>query len=875
MKKWILLSLVLVQVTLYAQQPATYTSSDIFLQLQKLNVLGSVLYVAAHPDDENTRLLAYMAREKKYRTGYLSITRGDGGQNLIGDEQGIELGLIRTQELLSARRIDGAEQFFTRAYDFGYSKSADEAMRIWNKEKILSDVVWVIRKFKPDVIITRFPGDERAGHGHHTASALFANEAFTAAADPALFPEHFANGVQPWKAKRIVWNSFNFGGINTTSSDQFKVDVGAYNNLIGKGYGEIASESRSQHKSQGFGVARQRGEQLEYFTTIGGDAPQKDLFDGVPTGWERVEGGSAIAQQISAIISSYSFERPQQSVTALVQLYRAIQALPKSYWTNKKLIEVQQVIEACSGLFTEAVTPQEYGVQGDSVQLNFVFNNRNGVQAKVKSVALLHAGAILREERAAIVNNGIKSTTIIYDGNANPPLKDSTIERTLPRNQNVNIAYRFQLADNAAVSQPYWVANGLKGGYFDVIDPLLIGRPDNIPAYTARYIVEIEGLPLQIERPLQYKHTDPVKGELYQHLAVLPKIVLSVSPTVVLSNVKPAVSRQINVHYSSNINATNVPTTLTFQNGSATDLFVNKPLDFKKGMESNYSFPLEKVYYAGQRKNIDPSIQVDLAGQKQLFSQFHKVIRYDHIPAIHYFYQDNIKVLDTEIKTTGKKIGYITGAGDRVADALELMGYQVTRLGENDISTDNLTKFDAVITGVRAYNVHQFLSSKYTDLMEYVKNGGNLIVQYNTNNQAGPMSAKIAPYPLIISRNRVTNEQSPVTFTLPAHPVLNYPNKITQQDFEGWIQERSIYHADRLDSNYVSPISMQDPGENAMGSALVIAKHGKGNFVYTGLVFFRELPAGVAGAYRLMANLIALPKNTNTATNKAANLTTR
>src|SRR3954454_7323931 len=248
-----------------AQTPPTYSSADIYLQIKKLNVLGSVLYVAAHPDDENTRLLAYFAKEKLYRTGYLSLTRGDGGQNLIGNEQGIELGLIRTQELLSARRIDGAEQFFSRAFDFGFSKSTEEALKIWNKEKILSDVVWVIRKFQPDVIITRFPGDERAGHGHHQASEILAKEAFIAAADSTKFPEQFKYGLRPWQAKRILWNTFNFGGNNTTSENQFKMDVGVYNSLLGKSYGEIASESRSQHKSQAFCIARQRGLTFEYF----------------------------------------------------------------------------------------------------------------------------------------------------------------------------------------------------------------------------------------------------------------------------------------------------------------------------------------------------------------------------------------------------------------------------------------------------------------------------------------------------------------------------------------------------------------------------------------------------------------------------------
>ena len=306
---------------LFAQGPQSWTSADMYLAIRKLNVLGSVLYIAAHPDDENTRLIAYFAKDRMYRTGYLSLTRGDGGQNLIGDEQGIELGLIRTQELLAARRIDGGEQFFSRAFDFGYSKNPEETFTKWDKEKILSDVVWVIRKFQPDVIITRFPTTGEGGHGHHTASAILANEAFTAAADPNRFPEQLKY-VKPWQAKRILWNSFNFGGTNLTSPDQFKFDVGGYNPLLGKSYGEIAAISRSNHKSQGFGSAASRGEALEYFKTTGGTSPTDDIMSGEDLTWKRVEGGEAIAPVVDSIISTFDLLHPEKSVKGLVKYIR-------------------------------------------------------------------------------------------------------------------------------------------------------------------------------------------------------------------------------------------------------------------------------------------------------------------------------------------------------------------------------------------------------------------------------------------------------------------------------------------------------------------------------------------------------------------------
>src|SRR6201996_4054217 len=298
--------------------------SSIQQNLKKLDVLGSVLYVAAHPDDENTRLLAYLAQEKHYRTGYLALTRGDGGQNLLGNEQSELLGLIRTQELLAARRVDGAEQFFTRANDFGFSKGPEETLRIWDRDKVLSDVVWVIRKFRPDGIICRFPTTGEGGHGNHTASAILAQEAFTAAADPKRYPEQLKY-VQPWQAKRLLWNTFNFGGANTTAEDQFKINVGISNPVLGRGYGEIAADSRSNHKTQGFGTAKQRGESYEYFRTILGETPKTDLMDGINTTWSRVKDGAGIPATLGIIKKDFDISDPEKSVPALVKLLGAIE----------------------------------------------------------------------------------------------------------------------------------------------------------------------------------------------------------------------------------------------------------------------------------------------------------------------------------------------------------------------------------------------------------------------------------------------------------------------------------------------------------------------------------------------------------------------
>lgn len=812
---------------LQAQAPPTYNSADIYLQLKKLNVLGSVLYIAAHPDDENTRLLAYLSKEKQYRTGYMSLTRGDGGQNLIGDEQGIELGLIRTQELLAARRIDGAEQFFSRAYDFGFCKTSKEALATWGHDKILSDVVWVIRKFQPDVIITRFPGDERAGHGHHQASSLLANEAFKAAADPNMFPEQFKYGVQPWQAKRILWNTFNFGNTNTTSDDQFKLDVGVYNNLLGKSYGEIASESRSQHKSQGFGVPRQRGQAFEYFLTTGGDAPKNDLMDGVDNSWKRINATS-IQDQINGIIAQYNFDYPEYSTAPLVNLYKSIQQLPDSYWKTKKLAEVQQLIIECTGLFAEATSSDQYAVQGDSIHVQFYFNKRNNSNVNLKEVQLLSF--------------------------------DSTAGKVLGNNQNLSFTKSFAIPVDAKISQPYWLEKPLQSGSFDVSDQALIGKAQNDAAYTAKFVFTINGVDFTVDRAVQYKYTDPVKGEVYQPLLVVPAITGKFDePLYVLDGAKEkqvVLDLKAKKDFSKvdvkiadgdkwNVTGGNFNASLIKNETEATRAVVSTSL---AGSSTNLSVNINNITDSRNNSYTQP------------LEEEHN-ISYEHIPPILYYSPLIAKAEKIDVVVKGKNLGYIIGAGDKVPQALQQMGYNITYLSESSITDENLKKFDAVIAGVRAYNTQDWLDSKHDILMRYVQNGGNYIVQYNTANFISTVTDKIGPYPFAISRTRVTDENAEVKILQPNSSVLNYPNKITTTDFSNWIQERSIYQAEKLDSHYEAPFAMHDANEDESNGSLIIAKYGKGNFAYTGLVFFRELPAGVPGAYRLMANLIALPKN--------------
>lgn len=838
-KSFTLIAYLLLFHSIYAQNPATLNSADILLRLKKLKVTGNVLYIAAHPDDENTRLLAYLANERLYRTGYLSLTRGDGGQNLIGDEQGIELGLIRTQELLAARRIDGAEQFFSRAYDFGYSKSTEEALQKWNEQLILSDVVWVIRNFQPDVIITRFPPDSRAGHGHHSASAVLAKEAFYAAADSTKFPEQLKNGITTWKTKRIFWNTFNFGGQNTQSENQLKVNVGGYNTLLGKGYGEIAAESRSQHKSQGFGVSAQRGEAWEYFSFTDGDTATIDLMDNVVTTWAKNgKTNSPVYTKASRLIDSltntFSYEHPENSVKGLVQLYQLIMGSADDILSplqkGKKLQEVSALIEACSGLYFEATTNTPYAVAGDSLRITLNVINRNNIKISGTSIRPFNY----------------------------------TLPSPLPANQLVSHSQSIFVPVNASYSQPYWLVKGLNDAHFVVDDQNLIGKPENDPSYGVALSVEIDNQFFIFSKAVQYKYTDPVNGEIYQPLYVIPALSLMESPRFVFThlNNNPASPIKLSITAFTEIQKASAQ---YYQYEYKADkriqnlVYTEPSLSIQKNNTNNYTINTADLLKKTSEKELRFFTQLKVPYKDPYQSYTLRKIEYAHIPSITYFYLNKVKVIDEEIITAGKKIGYIAGAGDKVPEALQDMGFDVSFLGEKEISTADLKQYDAIIAGVRAYNVHEWLNNVYDKLMKYVEDGGNLIVQYNTSNFIGPVKAQMGPYPFNISRGRVTDEKAQVNFIDPSNIILNWPNKITQKDFDGWIQERGIYFADAPPKEYKTIFSMKDPDEEEQTGSLIVTDYGKGRFIYTGLVFFRQLPAGIGGAYRLFANLVANP----------------
>lgn len=813
--------------TAKAQAPATINSAELLHQMKKLNTVGSVLYIAAHPDDENTRLLAYLANEKKLRTGYLSLTRGDGGQNLVGKEQAELLGLIRTQELLAARRIDGAEQFFTRANDFGYSKNPEETFQIWNKDSILYDVVLAIRKFKPDVIICRFPTTGEGGHGHHTASAILALEAFDAAANPKMFPDQL-NYTEIWQAKRIFWNTFNFGTTNTTAPNQLKIDVGVFNPLLGKSYGEVAAESRSMHKSQGFGSAKQRGSNIEYFKLLKGDSVKSDLFEGINTSWTRLNGTEKIENQLKDVLKSFNPELPENSVLSLVNIYRSIQLLDEKnttlkYWKVLKLKETEQLLLACAGLFVEASAANYIAIPRQDLTITAQIVCRNNVEVMMNKVSYLNQS-------------------------------DTIVSSILKQNELYTFKRKEKLANAISYSNPYWLNQKASNGRYQVSSISLIGKPENDVQATVQFDITIAGLNLKIDKGIIYKSTDPVKGEVYRPLEILPPATVNFMEKVLVFSDSPSKTIQLIVK----ANTANISGILKL-NAPTGWIVKIKNAEFKLVAKDEEA--IIDIEIVADKKAENAVLLASLLIDGNTYSKSIKRIEYDHIPYQIILSDAETKLINVDLKKSGIEIGYIPGAGDDVATCLKQVGYNVTILTDELLVNENLSKYNAIVTGVRAYNTNDRLQVHYNKLMEYIKNGGNLVVQYNTNNRIGPVVAKIAPYPFTISRDRVTDELAKVTFTNKNHSVLNFPNKINDNDFDAWIQERGIYFATELDIEYQTVFEMNDPSEKPSNGSVIVAKYGKGNFVYTGLSFFRELPAGVPGAYRLFVNLLSIPQN--------------
>jgi LmbE family N-acetylglucosaminyl deacetylase len=789
--------------------PSIPDAAHLQIALNKLRVVGGALYIGAHPDDENTAVLSYLSQGKLVRAAYLSLTRGEGGQNLIGSEQGDLLGIIRTQELLAARDFDHAEQFFTRAVDFGYSKNPEETLRIWGKDKILADVVWVIRKFRPDVIICRFPTDGRGGHGNHTASAILAQEAFTAAADKTRFPEQLQY-VAPWQATRIVWNTFRWSAPPSAeeAANMVKLDVGEYNPVLGLSYSELAGKGRSMHKSQGFGDSEDRGPLVIYFQTMAGTPTKTDLFEGIDLSWKRIPGSEKIDAALAEAVRAYRIDNPPASLPALIKAYSLMQAIPKNPWIEEKKQETLAVIRGCAGLWLEAIATQDSGVPGSSVTVNLAAINRSTFPLTAESVAI---GSNTVEMHSELKNNI-------------PAMKQPSI--TIP--------------DSMPYSQPYWL-NGK-------IEQTDAGKAENDPAVVAKWRISSGAQTLEFDVPVLYRVVDPVRGEIYQRFNIVPPIALNLKEKVTMFAEHAA--KDVRVELRSE--AANVSGTVRLSpQDSWTVEPASIPFNFdQRGMTSTVTFHVSPSW-----SSHSAIYKVEATVGGKTIDRGLITIQYPHIPPQTILPMAQGKLVLLNLKKTGVRIAYIMGSGDAIPDALRQIGYDVTLFTPAQIAGADLSGFQAVIAGVRLYNTHSEMKSVQPKLLEYVKNGGTFVVQYNTTDDLVQM--ELGPYPFRISHDRVTVEESPVDFIKPDHPMLHFPNEITKDDFNGWIQERGLYFPDQWDSQYQTVIACNDPGETSKQGGILYAKYGKGIYIYTGYSFFRELPAGVAGAYRLFVNMIS------------------
>lgn len=809
-----------------AQAPIRYTTADIYHKIEKLDILGSVLYVAAHPDDENTFVISYLANEAKARTAYLSLTRGDGGQNLIGPEMREMLGVIRTQELLAARRLDGGEQLFSRANDFGYSKTSEETLEIWDEKAVLGDVVWAIRTFKPDVVINRFHHDSSGKtHGHHSASAELSYEAYDLAGDPTAYPEQLQY-VDVHQPQRLFFNtSYWFYGRDRAAFDaadkskMVKLDVGVYYPHKGMSNNELAAYSRSQHVCQGMGRTPQRGTDIEYLELLKGDMPPDDgdLLSGITTNWSRVPGGADISSDIATILAAYDHNDPAASIPALATLYGAIKALPAHHWKVIKLQEVEEIILAAGGIFVEAIAARNKVTPGSTLAISAEVINRSNASVTLQSIQL---------------TGGVDTLVgLALSGNVKATMEVSTV-----------------VPLETPITDPYWLRSAGSLGMYQVGDYRLVGLPETPRSIKASFTLDVEGQDIVIDRDVIHKSTDRERGEEYRPLEVtLPLSVRVNEPVYIFADSRP---RSITVNIktvSPNLAGTLL---LPVPEGWEVRPTAHDWSIAKAGGEETFTFTVIPPTKAAAI-DVQPIVQVaETTYDKELV-----VISYEHIPDQLVVQSATARLVKLDIQTNGQNIAYINGAGDEVPASLRQIGYDVTELTVQEISAAELARYDAVILGIRAYNKHEDLKFKQSLLFDYAKAGGTLVTQYTAT--WGLKVGDLMPLDLTLGRDRVTVEEAEVRILAPDHPMMRSPNMITTADFDGWVQERGLYFAKEWDQNFVPLLSSNDPGEPARDGGMLVAEYGKGYLVYTGYSWFRQLPAGVAGAYRLFANMIS------------------
>ena len=798
-----------------------YSASNISSMLEKLDVFGKVLYIAAHPDDENTRIIAYLANEKKYETAYLSATRGGGGQNFLGTHLKDNLGLIRTQELLEARKIDGGQQFFTSAIDFGYSKEPIETLNFWNEEKILSDFVWIIRKFRPDIIITRFNQTPYITHGHHTASTMLADKAFNLAGDPSAFPEQLKH-VKIWKPKRLMWNtSRRFFNLDDYDIDKMiKIDVGVYNNKIGKSYNEIASESRSMHKSQAFGSLRRRGSEVELIVHTQGVKAENDIMDGVDTSWDRIKPNDALKSYLRQAKDSFNIDKPYQIIDYLSLAHRELNSVFDRDWRSIKKNEIKNLIKASSGLFFEALSNVELASYGEVVKIKFDVINRSPYPIKFDKIQLIE--------------------------------KEFIIDDSLKNNKLFSVEKSFQLPLEYEVTEKYWLKNPSEFGSYNIDDQKLITEPDNKPVLEAKFIFKVNGQQISYISPVTYKLNSPINGDEYRPFNIGNPIYLN--PKNDLEYLVNTNKKNLEVEVISGANNISARIYLDAPEGTKVDPEFYD-INFKNNNEKKL---LNFNVSISDNKNSINKVSYNAKIDDKIFSRGINKIIYSHISHQTRFPKSEVSLIKFDLNVKAKNIAYIMGSGDKIPESLSLVGYKVDLFEKNDINIDNLKDYDALIVGVRAFNSDKSLLDIKPQLMNFMESGGNVIIQYNTSRNLDVN--KFSPYPFTLSRNRVSQENAPVRIINSKHPALNYPNKISLEDFNGWVQERGLYFPNSWSNDFETIISSNDKGESPNNGGILISKVGEGYFVYTSYSWFRQLPAGVSGAYKIFTNLISLGK---------------
>jgi len=785
------------------------SAGRISLALDRLAVVGTVLYVAAHPDDENTRLLAYLANGRGLRTIYLAMTRGDGGQNLVGSDLGPLLGLIRTHELLAARAVDGAEQLFSRAIDFGYSKSSEETLRIWGKDEVLADVVRVMDRVEPDVVMTRF-SPEPPNHGHHMASAILARDAFSKA---KRRPARLFENKSSWRMKE-----------GEDTSKYLRLDVGGYAPELGESYADLAARSRTNHKSQGFGTATSLGTSVELFEpTLPDQWPEpmpKDTQDplaGLDLTWARFPKTEAIRAAIATARKAFDARHPEALVPLLVAIDTAIGKLPTTNpYRAQKLAEVEALLVACLGLDLDVRATTPTAIAGEPLALE--------------------ATAITRLPTSVSVG------VTFPDG-------DTTQAQALTFNTVDKRAHTMTIARDAPSSTPYWLRLPPSGGLFTIPEHWDPNDPVAAPDLQATFDVHVGAFAFTATRPVRYAWTDQVNGERFRAVEILPAVTITPDLRVRMfpNGQTSPVTARIRAHGAarSGVVKLEVPTGWKVAPASQT---------FALAADGDTSVSFDVTPTGDGKSEIKWVATV--AGAR--FDQAERVIDYLHVPRTTVLSPATIRAVPLAIQLGRKRVAYIPGAGDDIAQALAQVGYQVTTIEAAALADADLTRFDAVIAGIRAYNVHgPELVAAQAKLRQFMEAGGTYLVQYVTSNRQKKLDIAIGPYPLTIEQGRVTDETAAMTVTNPASPLVQAPNKIGPADFVGWVQERGLYFADTWDPKYSTLFSAFDPGEKPLEGSVLSTRVGMGAFVYTGLAFFRQLPEGVAGAYRLFANLLA------------------